>query len=157
VVTLLHTHPEVERVYIFQIMMILINTPSYYLYSVTTKAFYTLKKRPLLNVDWRKYISPTNETITRYIYKGGDEYLNGILETIKTAQKMNLQSVILIEFADIDAVSVLEKSDYKLALKKLLNLCEVLERYEVCADIVRFEKSLLRKKKRKVNKISTLI
>ena len=116
-----------------------------------------MSKRPLLNVDWRKYISPTNESITRYIYNCGDEYLNGILETIKTAQKMKLQSVILIEFADVDAVSVLEKSDYKLALKKLLNLCEVLERYEVCADIVRFEKSLLKKKKRKANNISTLI
>jgi hypothetical protein len=114
-----------------------------------------LKKRPLLNVDWRKYISPTNETITRYIYKSGDEFLREILKTIQSAQKMKLQSVILIEFTNIDAVSVLEKSDYKLALKKLLNLCEVLERYEICASIVRHEKSLLRKRKAKKN--STLI
>jgi hypothetical protein len=114
-----------------------------------------LKKRPLLNVDWRKYISPTNENITRYIYKSGDEFLREILKTIQSAQKMKLQSVILIEFTNIDAVSVLEKSDYKLALKKLLNLCEVLERYEICASIVRHEKSLLRKRKAKKN--STLI
>ena len=114
-----------------------------------------MKKRPLLNVDWRKYISPTNETITRYIYKSGDEFLRGILETIQSAQKMKLQSVILIEFTNVDAVSVLEQSDYKLALKKLLNLCEVLERYEICASIVRHEKSLL--KKRKVKNTSTLI
>lgn len=114
-----------------------------------------MKKRPLSNVDWRKYISPTNNTLTRYLWNNSDTYLNGILETIKTAQKMKLQSVILIEFTNVDAVSVLEKSDYKLALTKLLNLCEVLERYEICANIVRHDKSLLRKKK--VKKISTLI
>lgn len=103
-----------------------------------------MKKRPLLNVDWRKYISPTNETITRYIYKSGDEYLSVLLETIQSAQKMKLQSVILIEFTNVDAVSVLEKKDYKIALKKLLNLCEVLEQYEMCAKIVKHDKSLLR-------------
>ena len=111
-----------------------------------------MKKRPLLNVDWRKYISPTNNTLSSYLWDNGDEYLSDILETIQSAQKMKLQSVILIEFTNIDAVSVLEKSDYKLALKKLLNLCEALERYELCASIVRHEKSLLRKRNKKTNR-----
>lgn len=111
-----------------------------------------MKKRPLLNVDWRKYISPTNTKLNKYLWEDGDEFLSGILESIQSAQKMKLQSVILIEFTNIDAVSVLEKSDYKLALKKLLNLCEVLERYELCASIVRHEKSLLRKRNKKTNR-----
>ena len=114
-----------------------------------------MKKRPLSNVNWRKYISPTNSNLLRYLWNDGDVYLNGILQTIKSAQKMKLKSVILIEFVDVDAVSILQQSEYKLALSKLLNLCEVLERYEVCADIVRFDKSLLRK--RKTKNISTLI
>ena len=114
-----------------------------------------MKKRPLSNVNWRKYISPTNSSLLRYLWNNDDEYLNGILQTIKSAQKMKLKSVILIEFTDVDAVSVIQQSEYKLALSKLLNLCEVLERYEVCADIVRFDKSLLRK--RKTKNISTLI
>lgn len=114
-----------------------------------------MKKRPLSNVNWRKYISPTNSNLLRYLWNDDDAYLNGILQTIKSAQKMKLKSVILIEFTDVDAVSILQQSEYKLALSKLLNLCEVLERYEVCADIVRFDKSLLRK--RKTKNISTLI
>ena len=114
-----------------------------------------MKKRPLSNVNWRKYISPTNSNLLRYLWNDGEAYLNGILQTIKSAQKMKLKSVILIEFVDVDAVSILQQSEYKLALSKLLNLCEVLERYEVCADIVRFDKSLLRK--RKTKNISTLI
>jgi|TARA_Y100000389_G_C17238842_1_gene402022 hypothetical protein len=113
-----------------------------------------LKKRPLSNVNWRKYISPTNSSLLRYLWNNDDEYLNGILQTIKSAQKMKLKSVILIEFTDVDAVSVIQQSEYKLALSKLLNLCEVLERYEICANIVRYDKSLLRK--RKAKKISTL-
>lgn len=112
-----------------------------------------MKKRPLSNVNWRKYISPTNSSLLRYLWNN-DEYLNGILQTIKSAQKMKLKSVILIEFTDVDAVSVIQQSEYKLALSKLLNLCEVLERYEICANIVRYDKSLLRK--RKAKKISTL-
>jgi len=96
-----------------------------------------LKKRPLSNVNWRKYISPTNSSLLRYLWNNDDEYLNGILQTIKSAQKMKLKSVILIEFTDVDAVSVIQQSEYKLALSKLLNLCEVLERYEICANIVR--------------------
>ncbi len=113
-----------------------------------------MKKRPLSNVNWRKYISPTNSSLLRYLWNNDDEYLNGILQTIKSAQKMKLKSVILIEFTDVDAVSVIQQSEYKLALSKLLNLCEVLERYEICANIVRYDKSLLRK--RKAKKISTL-
>ncbi len=113
-----------------------------------------MKKRPLSNVNWKKYISPTNSSLLRYLWNNGDEYLNGILQTIKSAQKMKLKSVILIEFTDVDAVSVIQQSEYKLALSKLLNLCEVLERYEICANIVRYDKSLLRK--RKAKKISTL-
>jgi len=65
-----------------------------------------LKKRPLSNVNWRKYISPTNSSLLRYLWNNDDEYLNGILQTIKSAQKMKLKSVILIEFTDVDAVSV---------------------------------------------------
>ena len=113
-----------------------------------------MKKRPLSNVNWRKYISPTNSSLLRYLWNNDDEYLNGILQTIKSAQKMKLKSVILIEFTDVDAVSVIQQSEYKLALSKLLNLCEVLERYEICANIVRYDKSLLRK--RKAKNISTL-
>ena len=113
-----------------------------------------MKKRPLSNVNWRKYISPTNSSLLRYLWNNDDEYLNGILQTIKSAQKIKLKSVILIEFTDVDAVSVIQQSEYKLALSKLLNLCEVLERYEICANIVRYDKSLLRK--RKAKKISTL-
>ena len=113
-----------------------------------------MKKRPLSNVNWKKYISPTNSSLLRYLWNNDDEYLNGILQTIKSAQKMKLKSVILIEFTDVDAVSVIQQSEYKLALSKLLNLCEVLERYEICANIVRYDKSLLRK--RKAKKISTL-
>ena len=113
-----------------------------------------MKKRPLSNVNWRKYISPTNSSLLRYLWNDDDAYLNGILQTIKSAQKMKLKSVILIEFTDVDAVSVIQQSEYKLALSKLLNLCEVLERYEICANIVRYDKSLLRK--RKAKKISTL-
>ena len=103
-----------------------------------------MKKKPLSNVNWRKYISPINESIRNFVENGGDEYLSVLLETIQSAQKMKLQSVILIEFTNVDAVSVLEKKDYKIALKKLLNLCEILEQYEMCAKIVKHDKSLLR-------------
>jgi hypothetical protein len=35
-----------------------------------------------------------------------------------------------------------EKKDYLLVLQKLLNLCERLEKYEICAEIVKYQKSI---------------
>ena len=99
-----------------------------------------MKKRPLANVEWRKYISVNNTILNRYLINYGDEFLNGILETIKIAQQNNFPSIVLIEFIKSDVVSVVEKKDYPIVLQRLLNLCERLEKYEICADIVKYQK-----------------
>jgi len=99
-----------------------------------------LKKRPLANVEWRKYISLNNTTLNKYLLNYGDEYLSGILETVKIAQQNNYPSVVLIEFIKSDVVAVIEKKDYPIVLQRLLNLCERLEKYEICADILKYQK-----------------
>lgn len=119
-----------------------------------------MKKRPLANVEWRKYISVDNYALHTQLWNNSDEYLTGILSSIKNARSNKLSSFILIEFTNIDAVSILEKIDYPIALKRLLILCERLERYEVCAEIVKYEKSLIKTKtflNKKSNKEQTLI
>jgi len=100
----------------------------------------TLKKRPLVNVEWRKYISTENHTLNEYLKDFGEEYLWGVFELISTAQSNNLPSIILIEFAKSDVVSVISKSDYTLALHRLLKLCELLEHYEICSEIAKYQK-----------------
>ena len=101
-----------------------------------------MKNRPLANVDWRKYFSLNNTTLNEYLYNYGDEFLTQSLFLLIDAHSRSLPSIILVEFSNIDIVSVVEKKDYMMALHKLLNLCERLEKYEICAEVVKYEKTI---------------
>ena len=118
-----------------------------------------MKKRPLANVDWRKYFSLNNTTLNEYLNSYGDDFLNQSLSLITQAHKKNIPSIILIEFLHFDIVSIVEKSDYLLVLQKLLSLCEYLEKYEICAEIVKYQKSIETKSKlsnKKSHKVLTI-
>jgi len=71
-----------------------------------------MKKRPLANVDWRKYISLNNTTLNEYLYDYGDAFLYQTLALLINAHKQSLSSIILIEFTVHDIVAVVEKKDY---------------------------------------------
>jgi len=117
-----------------------------------------LKKRPLANVEWRKYFSLNNTTLNEYLDSYGDDFLNQSLSLITQAHKQNLPSIVLIEFTIDGVVSVVEKKDYLLVLQRLLNLCERLEKYEICAEIVKYQKTIQPKIKtptKKSHKITT--
>lgn len=88
------------------------------------------------NVDWRKYISPTNNVLNEYLINYGDTFLYQILQNIIEAHQSNKQSFVLISFVKTDIVSVVHKNEYKLVLQRLLDLCERLEKYEICAAII---------------------
>ena len=118
-----------------------------------------MKKRPLANVEWRKYFSLNNTTLNEYLYDYGDDFLNQSLSLIIQAHKQNLPSIVLIEFTIDGVVSVVEKKDYLLVLQRLLNLCERMEKYEICAEIVNYEKTIKPKRKsltKKSHKITTI-
>ena len=104
-----------------------------------------MSKRPLANVEWRKYFSLNNTTLNEYLLSYGDDFLNQSLSLVIDAHKQNLPSIVLIEFTEYEIVSVVEKKDYLLVLQKLLNLCERLEKYEICAEIFKYQKSIERK------------
>ena len=117
-----------------------------------------MSKRPLANVEWRKYFSLNNTTLNEYLDSYGDDFLNQSLSLIIQAHKKNLPSIVLIEFTIDGVVSVVEKKDYLLVLQRLLNLCERLEKYEICAEIVKYQKSIPPKIKtptKKSHKITT--
>jgi len=118
-----------------------------------------MKKRPLANVEWRKYFSLNNTTLNEYLYDYGDDFLNQSLSLIIQSHKQNLPSIVLIEFTIGGVVSVVEKKDYLLVLQRLLNLCERMEKYEICAEIVKYQKSIPPKIKtptKKSHKITTI-
>ena len=82
----------------------------------------------------------------KYLRDYGYDYFNGIFELISHAQTNNLQSVVMIEFAKSDVVSVVEKSEYPLVLQRLLILCERLEYYEICAQVLNYQNTLSKSK-----------
>jgi hypothetical protein len=48
-----------------------------------------LKKRPLANVEWRKYFSTNNTTLNEYLASYGDDFLNQSLSLVIQAHKEN--------------------------------------------------------------------
>ena len=111
-----------------------------------------MSKKPLANVDWRKYISLNNTTLNEYLNSYGDDFLNQTLSLVSLAHKKNFPSIVLIEFNDYDFVSVVEKKDYLLVLQRLLNLCERLEKYEICSEIVKIQRLMKVRKKQPFKK-----
>ena len=122
-----------------------------------------MKKVLKANVDWRKYISPTNDVLNEYLINYGNSFLNQILQNIVEAHQTNKPSFVLISFIKTDIVSIVHKNDYKLVLQRLLDLCERLEKYEICAEIIKAQDLLNTprdknptKKSRKINTLSKI-
>jgi hypothetical protein len=119
-----------------------------------------LKKVLKANVDWRKYISPTNDVLNEYLMNYGDGFLNQILQNIVEAHQSNKPSFVLISFIKTDIVAIVQKNDYKLVLQRLLDLCERLEKYEICSEVVKAQELLniprVKKPTKKSRKINTL-
>ena len=111
-----------------------------------------MKKRPLANVEWRKYISLNNNTLNLYLTEYGDDHFNNIIHIISQAHTNKFPSIILFEFTKSDIVSVVEQKDYVEVLQRLLNLCERLEKYEICSEIVKIQRLMKVRKKQPIKK-----
>lgn len=120
-----------------------------------------MKKKIKANVDWRKYISPTNTVLNEYLTHYGDAFLTQILENVVEAHQTNKSAFVLISFIKTDIVAIVQKNDYKLVLQRLLDLCERLEKYEICVEIIKaqelFNTSRIKKPTKKSRKGNSLI
>lgn len=98
------------------------------------------KSQVIKNVNWEKYFDPSNKVLNAYLKNYGDNFLIDVLLTIEYAVTENLPMVVLIEFTELDIVSMVKKSEYPLVLYKLLKLCEHLEKYEICEMVYETQK-----------------
>ena len=105
------------------------------------------KSQIIMNVNWEKYFDPNNKVLNAYLKNYGDNFLIDVLLTIEYAVTENLPMVVLIEFAELDIVSMVKKSEYPLVLYKLLKLCEHLEKYEICEMVLSIQKKFYAEKR----------
>lgn len=94
------------------------------------------------NVNWQKYFCANNFQLNRYLEDCGDEFLLNVFNVIKDAMESEKSVTVLISFIESQIVALVEQHEYQLVLQKLLNVCEHLEKYEICQLIVDFEKKL---------------
>lgn len=87
------------------------------------------------NVKWQKYLNSSNPSINRYLKEYGDEILQQTFQRLASAIKSKKSHIVLFRFKDSDIVSKIYQKDYIAALEVLLNLCVVLEKYELCSEI----------------------
>lgn len=108
-------------------------------------------------VNWKKYFNSTNPIIDRYLQKYGFEFLKQTFEKLKKAELENKPFIYLIKFRGSKIISIIYKSEYKSAIKILLDLCIRLEYYELCSEINGYINKPQKRKRRKVINVTKKI
>lgn len=98
-------------------------------------------------VRWEKYLITNNRNYLDYLSEYGQTFLEQLTTNLITAHKTKKPSTILFTFKKSSIVCKAEYSEYEYILKKIMSLCERLEYYEICAQIVNHFKSLQQKNK----------
>ena len=86
-------------------------------------------------VSWKKYLGGNHKAINKYLIHFGDNFIKQTHQRLKSAYIRKKPEIVLIRFKDSDIVATIRSVQYEYALRKLLNLCIKLEKYELCRDI----------------------
>ena len=103
-------------------------------------------------VKWEKYLTTNNGNYLDYLSKYGQNFLQKITANLISAHKIQKPYVVLFTFKDSVIVCSAVYSEYETILKKIINLCEKLEYYEICAQILRHFKTF-HKRDKKLHKL----
>jgi hypothetical protein len=96
-------------------------------------------------VKWEKYLLGNNSNYLEYLSKYGQEFLQLLATNLINAHKTNKPSMVLFTFRKSSIVCSAQYSEYEYILKKIMSLCEKLEYYEICAQILKHFKRLQKK------------
>ena len=98
-------------------------------------------------IKWEKYLTSNNSNYIDYLSKYGQSFLQSITTNLISAHKLRKPSLILFTFRKSSIVCKVQYFEYEYILRKLMSLCERLEYYEICAEILNHFKSLQQKDK----------
>ena len=98
-------------------------------------------------VKWEKYLTTNNGNYLDYLSKYGQTFLEDITTNLISAHKTKKPALTLFTFRKSAIVCRVTYSEYEYILKKLMSLCERLEYYEICGQILKHFKSLQQKDK----------
>lgn len=102
-------------------------------------------KKTQPTVRWEKYILNPQGEYLDYLSNYGNKFLQGITTNLIDAHLSKSPNHILFTFRNSNIVCKLNYNQYTFVLKKIMSLCERLEYYEVCAQIVKHFKTLQQK------------
>lgn len=92
-------------------------------------------------VKWGKYLTVSNSNYLDYLSKYGQPFLQQVTDNLISAHKSQKPNMILFTFKDSVIICTATFSEYETILNKMINLCEKLEYYEICAQILRHLKT----------------
>ena len=106
----------------------------------------------LPTVLWNKYFSTNNHEFANYLTRYYPDFFYILVDNIIEAKEKELSQLTLFNF-DGDISCICFKDEYDLVLKSIMNLCESIELYEVCAKIHNhFKLNKLKTKKQSLKK-----
>lgn len=100
-----------------------------------------------MNVNWKKYLSSSNDEFIEYVSKYRIGFLETIVNNVIDAHRNKQPSLILFRFSKTNITSVAHHSDYEVILVRLLQICEKVELYEMCSKIMNYFRRLQRTSK----------
>lgn len=97
-------------------------------------------------VRWEKYLLGISNNYLDYLSKYGKPFLQELSINIIKAHRLRQPSTTLFTFRKSNIICTAQYHEYDYILKTLMSLCENLEFYEICAQILRHSKRFHKKK-----------
>lgn len=99
-------------------------------------------------VKWEKYFTVSNGNYLDYLSKYGQLFLQQVTDNLISAHTTKKPYLVLFTFRDSVISCGIHYDEYEIVLKKIIKLCEKLEYYEICAQILRHFKKFYKRDKK---------
>jgi len=99
-------------------------------------------KKTQPTVRWEKYLRLSNGNYVDYLINHGNSFLQKLTTNLIQAHLNKKSYHTLFTFRNSNIVCKVHYTEYITILKRLMSLCEKLEYYEVCAQILKYFKQL---------------
>jgi hypothetical protein len=97
-------------------------------------------KKTQPTVRWEKYIRLSSGNYVDYLINHGNSFLQKITTNLIKAHRSKDSKLILFTFRNSNIVCSVYYHEYVTILKRIMSLCEKLEYYEICAQILKYFK-----------------
>lgn len=109
-------------------------------------------------VGWRKYLDPTGkDRVKSFLKANGTVVFLQVIECIQTAIEKNEPEIMILVHPNVQAVVVIEESEFNEVLTHCLYYFKSKELYEHCSEVVKLKKKIKKIKNKETELICAAV